>query len=88
MGDIVVFPEKFSFDVRVQRSNPRRRLTIKNMGIMACKVTITMPETDSFIVTDAKGKTVGGKLTINMIPDSSCCLFCTKKSKCWYCSRR
>lgn len=80
MGDIVVFPEQFSFDVRVQRSNPRRRLTIKNMGIMACKVTITMPETDSFIVTDAKGKTVGGKLTINMIPDSSCCFFVQKKA--------
>lgn len=80
MGDIVVFPEQFSFDVRVQRSNPRRRLTIKNMGIMACKVTITMPETDSFIVTDAKGKTLGSKITINMIPDSSCCFFVQKKA--------
>lgn len=80
MGDIVVFPEQFSFDVRVQRSNPRRRLTIKNMGIMACKVTVTMPETDSFIVTDGKGKMVGGKLTINMIPDSSCCFFVQKKA--------
>lgn len=80
MGDIVVFPEQFSFDVRVQRSNPRRRLTIKNLGIMACKITVTMPETDSFIVTDGKGKTVGGKLTMNMIPDSSCCFFVQKKA--------
>lgn len=80
MGEIVVFPEQFSFDVRVQRSNPRRKLTIKNLGIMACKVSITMPETDSFIVSDGKGKTVGGKIIVNMIPDSSCCFYVQKKA--------
>jgi hypothetical protein len=80
MADVVVFPEQFSFDVRVQRSNPRRRLTIKNLGIMAAKLSITMPQSDAFIVTDMKGKTLNSNLNTTMNPDTSYCLFVQKRS--------
>lgn len=39
-----------------------------------------MPETDCFIITDAKGKMLATKVTVNMIPDSSQCIFIQKKS--------
>ena len=80
MGEIVVFPEQFSFDVRQARSNPKRRLTIKNLGINACKVTITMPESDSFTITDAKGKAINSKFTMNMAAESSYIMFVQKKA--------
>jgi hypothetical protein len=80
MADIVVFPEQFSFDVRVQRNNPRRRLTIKNLGNIAAKITIQVPSNDSFIFTDSKGKTMTGTTTVSMNPDSSHCLFVQKRA--------
>ena len=80
MGEIVVFPEQFSFDVRVQKNNPKRRLTIKNLGINPCKVTITPPESDAFAITDAKGKAITEKTTFNMTAESSSCLFVQKKA--------
>ena len=80
MGEIVVFPEQFSFDVRVQKNNPKRRLTIKNLGINACKVTITLPESDAFTITDSKGKAISEKTTFNMSAESSYCLFVQKKA--------
>jgi hypothetical protein len=79
MSDIVVFPEQFSFDVRVQRNNPRRRLTIKNLGIMAAKLTITLPETDAFFVTDSKGRTLTSSAMVTMNPDTSHFLFVQKR---------
>ncbi|KAH0791492.1 hypothetical protein GPJ56_004603 [Histomonas meleagridis] len=80
MSEIVVFPEQFSFDVRQQRNNPRRRLTIKNCGIMASKITISIPDTNFFTITDSQGRTITSKHTINMIPNSSEYFFIQKKS--------
>jgi hypothetical protein len=79
MSEVVVFPEQFSFDVRIQRSSPKRRLTIKNMGIMAAKITVTLPQNDAFIVTDSKGKTMCGTHTISLGPSSDYFLFIQKK---------
>ena len=56
MSEIVVYPEQISFDVRQQRTAKRIRITIKNLGNMSAKVTIKPPESDSFTLTDAKGK--------------------------------
>jgi hypothetical protein len=80
MADVVVFPEQLSFDVRVQRNSPRRRLTIKNLGIMAAKLTVSMPESDAFVVTDSKGKTLTSTTNVTMNPDTSHCLFVQKRS--------
>jgi hypothetical protein len=72
MSDVIVFPEQFSFDVRVQGSTPRRRLTIKNLGVTAAKLSISPPVSDAFSVTDMKRKTITGNLkrsTIGIVPE-------------------
>jgi hypothetical protein len=47
---------------------------------MAAKISITLPQTDAFVVTDAKGKPMTGIHTINIGPSSDYFLFVQKKS--------
>lgn len=81
MSDILVFPEQFSFDVRVTHNNPRRRLTIKNVGTLAVKINIVPPAVDSFTVTDIKGHLINSKTAVNLISNGTYCIFIQKNSK-------
>lgn len=78
MGEIVVFPEQVSFDVRQQRTAKRVRLTVKNLGNIACKVQIHPPQTDSFVLTDAKGRIITGLTKFNLTSESSEYIFVAK----------
>jgi hypothetical protein len=49
------------------------------MGIMAAKLTIQVPSSDSFVLTDSKGKTIISNITISLNPDSTYCLFVQKR---------
>ena len=80
MSEIVVYPEQISFDVRQQRTAKRVRITIKNLGNMSAKVTIIPPESDSFTLTDAKGKLIGGTVKYALTSESSQCIFIAKNS--------
>lgn len=79
MSDIVVFPEQLSFDVKVQRNSPRRRLTAKNLGTLPLKVSITPPTSDAFIVTESSGKVVTRKFSTTLQTQSTYILFVQKK---------
>ena len=80
MSEIVVYPEQISFDVRQQRTAKRIRITIKNLGNMSAKVTIKPPESDSFTLTDAKGKMIGGITKYTLTSESSTYIFIAKNS--------
>lgn len=80
MGEIVVFPEQVSFDVRQQRTAKRVRLSIKNLGNIACKVQVHPPETDSFVLTNAKGHIITSVTKFTLTSESSECLFIAKGS--------
>ena len=80
MSEIVVYPEQISFDVRQQRTAKRIRITIKNLGNMSAKVTIKPPESDSFTLTDAKGKMIGGITKYTLTSESSTYIFIAKNA--------